>query len=83
MDGQVKKILPKPNPNSLCDNYLGINMSIRYVVRNKCGILLSLLFDLAAADEGGEGPEGTAPKTVAPLEFVVFKTEELVLVEGY
>lgn len=26
-----------------------------------------------------EGPEGTAPKTVAPLEFVVFKIDEAVL----
>lgn len=26
-----------------------------------------------------EGPEGTAPKTVEPLVFVVFKTDELVL----
>lgn len=27
----------------------------------------------------GEGLEGTAPKTVEPLEFVVFRTDELVL----
>lgn len=32
-----------------------------------------------AAPNGGEGPEGTAPKTVDPLEFVVFNTDELVL----
>lgn len=25
------------------------------------------------------GPEGTAPNTVAPLEFVVFKIDELML----
>lgn len=38
------------------------------------------LCKLAAADaEEVEGPEGTAPKTVEPLEFVVFKTDELVL----
>lgn len=32
------------------------------------------------ADEAG-GPEGTAPNTVAPLEFVVFKIDEAVLVD--
>lgn len=30
-------------------------------------------------EEEEEGPEGTAPNTVEPLEFVVFKTDELVL----
>lgn len=30
-----------------------------------------------------EGLEGCEPKTVASFEFVVFKTDELVLVEGY
>ena len=38
------------------------------------------LLNLAAAAEV-VGPEGTAPKTVDPLEFVVFKTDELVLQE--
>lgn len=38
------------------------------------------LLDLEAATAAEvEGPEGTAPKTVDPLEFVVFKTDELVL----
>lgn len=41
---------------------------------NKVGMLPGL----AAASEI-EGPEGTAPKTVDPLEFVVFNTDELVL----
>lgn len=30
-----------------------------------------------------EGPEGSAPKTVAPLEFVVFKIDEAVLQISY
>lgn len=39
---------------------------------------VGMLPGLAAASEI-EGPEGTAPKTVDPLEFVVFNTDELVL----
>lgn len=62
---------------SFCDTHLGINSIRHNVMKNKSGI--RFLFNLAAADEGGEGPEGTAPKTVDPLELVVFKTEELVL----
>ncbi|PON90701.1 hypothetical protein TorRG33x02_135580 [Trema orientale] len=57
------------------DFYLGRN-SIRHVMMNKCG---RLLLNSGAADVVGGGPDGTAPKTVAPLEFVVFKTDELVL----
>ena len=38
------------------------------------------LLDLAAAAEGvGLVGSGTDPKTFAPIEFVVFKTDELVL----
>lgn len=42
-------------------------------------IFLRLCELAAAADAEVEGPEGTAPKTVEPLVFVVFKTDELVL----
>lgn len=51
---------------------------MRYVnvMMKECGNL----FKVAAAD-GVEGAEGTAPKTVEPLEFVVFNTDELVLVD--
>ncbi len=38
---------------------------------------------MSAAEEEVEGPEGTPPNTVEPLEFVVFRTDELVLVDGY
>lgn len=38
------------------------------------------LCDVSAAAEGeGFVGTGTEPKTLAPLEFVVFKTDELVL----
>lgn len=30
-----------------------------------------------------EGLEGPAPKTVAPFELLMFRTDELVLVDGY
>lgn len=33
----------------------------------------------AAAADGVDGLEGTAPKTVEPLEFVVFNSDELML----
>jgi hypothetical protein len=57
---------------------LPINNAMRYVnvMMKECGNL----FKVAAAD-GVEGAEGTAPKTVEPLEFVVFNTDELVLVD--
>lgn len=42
-------------------------------------IFLRLCELAAAADAEVEGPEGSAPKTVEPLVFVVFKTDELVL----
>lgn len=42
---------------------------------------LDRLLNLAAAAAEVEGPEGTAPKTVDPLEFVVFNTDEFVLQE--
>lgn len=38
-------------------------------------------FDLVAVAVVGDGCEGTAPKTFEPFEFVMFKTEELVLVD--
>lgn len=38
------------------------------------------LFNVSAAAEGeGSVGTGTEPKTFAPLEFVVFNTDELVL----
>lgn len=51
---------------------------MRHVMIKECDIKL---FNVVAADddEGVEGPVGTAPKTVEPLEFVVFNTDELVL----
>lgn len=39
--------------------------------------IAGLSLDLAAAEL--VGPEGTAPNTVAPLEFVAFKIDVLVL----
>lgn len=38
-------------------------------------------FNLVAGAIDGDGCEGTAPNTFEPFEFVVFKTEELVLVD--
>lgn len=37
----------------------------------------------AAAEGEGSVGTGTEPKTLAPLEFVVFNTDVLVLVDGY
>lgn len=54
-----------------------IRITIRHIIVNK--LRRQCKFAVAAAAEV-EGPEGTtAPKTVDPLEFVVFKTDELVL----
>ena len=36
-------------------------------------------FNLVVKAVDGDGCEGTAPKTFEPFEFVVFKTDELVL----
>lgn len=51
-------------------------MIMRHAEMKKCGLLG------AVADEP-VGFEGPPPKTVDPLEFVVFKNDELVLVDGY
>lgn len=50
---------------------------MRNVVDIKCESETIII--LAADDDGIVGVDGTAPKTVAPFEFVVFSTDELVL----
>lgn len=48
-------------------------------MKNTINLKLIWLLILADAAAGLEGLEGTAPYTVAPFEFVMFNTDELML----